>query len=112
MYDEDEDLLADIIDTYAEMQYKCVEEVLKPARNSTLRIIGRTSATTAGRLSHLWFSTGSAGSTTAAAPCSRQYGIDPCRLTVTELWISCFPPGLRAGKYHVPDRGRNLGRPV
>ncbi|HHT54461.1 MAG TPA: hypothetical protein GX011_06015 [Clostridiales bacterium] len=29
MYDEDEDLLADIIDTYAEMQYKCVEEVLK-----------------------------------------------------------------------------------
>ena len=23
--------------------------------------------------------------------------------------ISCFPPGLRAVKYHVPDRGRNLG---
>lgn len=29
MYDEDEDLLADIIDTYAELQYRCVEEVLK-----------------------------------------------------------------------------------
>lgn len=29
MYDEDEDLLADIIDAYADMQYKCVEEVLK-----------------------------------------------------------------------------------
>ncbi len=29
MYDEDEELFADIIDTYAEMQYKCAEEVLK-----------------------------------------------------------------------------------
>ncbi|MBE7068240.1 MAG: hypothetical protein E7381_02955 [Clostridiales bacterium] len=29
MYDEDEDLLADIIDAYAEMQYKCAEAVLK-----------------------------------------------------------------------------------
>ena len=29
MYDEDENLLADIIDTYAEMQYKCLEAVLK-----------------------------------------------------------------------------------
>ena len=29
MYDEDEDLFADIVDTHAEMQYKCVEEVLK-----------------------------------------------------------------------------------
>ncbi len=29
MYDEDEDLFADIVDTYAEMQYKCAEEVLK-----------------------------------------------------------------------------------
>lgn len=29
MYDEDEDLLADIVDTYAEMQYKCVEAALK-----------------------------------------------------------------------------------
>jgi uroporphyrinogen decarboxylase len=29
MYDEDEDLLADIVDTYAEMQYKCVEAVLQ-----------------------------------------------------------------------------------
>lgn len=28
MYDEDEDLLADIIDTYAEMQYRCAEAVL------------------------------------------------------------------------------------
>jgi uroporphyrinogen decarboxylase len=28
MYDEDEDLFADIVDTYAEMQYQCVEEVL------------------------------------------------------------------------------------
>ena len=28
MYDEDEDLFADIVDAYAEMQYKCVEEVL------------------------------------------------------------------------------------
>ncbi len=28
MYDEDEELFADIVDTYAEMQYKCVEEVL------------------------------------------------------------------------------------
>jgi len=28
MYDEDEDLFADIVDTYAEMQYRCVEEVL------------------------------------------------------------------------------------
>ena len=28
MYDEDEDLLADIIDTYAEMQYKCIETIL------------------------------------------------------------------------------------
>ena len=29
MYDEDETLFADIVDTYAEMQYKCLEEVLK-----------------------------------------------------------------------------------
>lgn len=29
MYDEDEELFADIIDTYAEMQYKCAEAVLK-----------------------------------------------------------------------------------
>lgn len=29
MYDEDEDLFADIIDTFAEMQYKCVESILK-----------------------------------------------------------------------------------
>jgi uroporphyrinogen decarboxylase len=29
IYDEDEDLFADIVDTYAEMQYKCAEEVLK-----------------------------------------------------------------------------------
>ena len=29
MYDEDEELFADIIDTYAEMQYKCTEEALK-----------------------------------------------------------------------------------
>lgn len=29
MYDEDEDLLADIIDTYAEMQYQCVKAVLE-----------------------------------------------------------------------------------
>ncbi|MBE6542095.1 MAG: hypothetical protein E7672_06570 [Ruminococcaceae bacterium] len=29
MYDEDETLFADIVDTYAEMQYKCVEEILK-----------------------------------------------------------------------------------
>lgn len=29
IYDEDEELFADIVDTYAEMQYKCVEEVLK-----------------------------------------------------------------------------------
>lgn len=29
MYDEDEDLFADIIDTYAEMQYRCVEAVLE-----------------------------------------------------------------------------------
>ncbi|MBE6542096.1 MAG: hypothetical protein E7672_06575 [Ruminococcaceae bacterium] len=29
MYDEDEALFADIVDTYAEMQYKCVEEMLK-----------------------------------------------------------------------------------
>ena len=28
MYDEDEDLFADIVDTYAEMQYKCVEKML------------------------------------------------------------------------------------
>ena len=28
MYDEDEDLFADIVDTYAEMQYKCVEATL------------------------------------------------------------------------------------
>ena len=28
MYDEDEDLLADIVDTYAEMQYKCTEAIL------------------------------------------------------------------------------------
>lgn len=28
MYDEDEDLLADIVDTAAEMQYKCVEAIL------------------------------------------------------------------------------------
>ena len=28
MYDEDEDLMADIVDTYAEMQYQCVEAVL------------------------------------------------------------------------------------
>ena len=29
MYDEDEDLLADIIDAYADMQYKCLEAVLE-----------------------------------------------------------------------------------
>lgn len=29
IYDEDEDLFADIVDTYAEMQYKCAEEILK-----------------------------------------------------------------------------------
>ena len=29
MYDEDEDLFADIIDTYAEMQYKCAEAILE-----------------------------------------------------------------------------------
>lgn len=29
MYDEDEDLFADIIDTFAEMQYKCVETILE-----------------------------------------------------------------------------------
>ena len=28
MYDEDEELFADIIDTYAEMQYKCIEKML------------------------------------------------------------------------------------
>ncbi|MBQ8758885.1 MAG: hypothetical protein IJZ20_04245 [Clostridia bacterium] len=28
MYDEDEDLLADIVDSYAELQYKCTEAVL------------------------------------------------------------------------------------
>ena len=28
IYDEDEDLFADIVDTYADMQYKCVEAVL------------------------------------------------------------------------------------
>jgi len=28
MYDEDEDLFADIVDTFAEMQYKCVEKLL------------------------------------------------------------------------------------
>lgn len=29
LYDEDEDLLADIVDTYAEMQYRCAEAVLE-----------------------------------------------------------------------------------
>lgn len=29
MYDEDEELFADIVDTFAEMQYKCVEAVLE-----------------------------------------------------------------------------------
>ena len=29
MYDEDEELFADIVDTYAEMQYKCAEAVLE-----------------------------------------------------------------------------------
>lgn len=29
MYDEDEELLSDIIDTYADMQYRCLEEILK-----------------------------------------------------------------------------------
>ena len=29
LYDEDEDLFADIVDTYAEMQYKCVEAMLE-----------------------------------------------------------------------------------
>ena len=29
IYDEDEDLFADIVDTYAEMQYKCVEAILE-----------------------------------------------------------------------------------
>ena len=29
MYDEDEDLLADIIDTYAEMQYQCAKAILE-----------------------------------------------------------------------------------
>ena len=28
MYDEDEDLFADIVDTYADMQYKCIEKML------------------------------------------------------------------------------------
>ena len=28
MYDEDEDLFADIVDTYADMQYRCVEAIL------------------------------------------------------------------------------------
>ena len=35
MYDEDEDLFADIIDTYAEMQYRCVERFSKPGPSST-----------------------------------------------------------------------------
>ena len=29
MYDEDEELFADIVDTYAEMQYKCAEAILE-----------------------------------------------------------------------------------
>jgi len=29
MYDEDEELFADIVDTYAEMQYKCIETILE-----------------------------------------------------------------------------------
>ncbi len=29
MYDEDEDLFADVVDAYAEMQYKCAEAILK-----------------------------------------------------------------------------------
>lgn len=29
IYDEDEDLFADIVDTYAEMQYKCLETILE-----------------------------------------------------------------------------------
>ena len=29
MYDEDEELFADIVDTYADMQYKCIEKVLE-----------------------------------------------------------------------------------
>ena len=29
IYDEDEDLFADIVDTYADMQYKCVEAILE-----------------------------------------------------------------------------------
>ena len=29
MYDEDEDLFADIVDTYADMQYKCAEAILE-----------------------------------------------------------------------------------
>ena len=29
LYDEDEDLFADIVDAYADMQYKCAEEILK-----------------------------------------------------------------------------------
>ena len=29
MYDEDEDLFADVVDAYADMQYKCAEEILK-----------------------------------------------------------------------------------
>lgn len=29
MYNDDEDLFADIVDTFAEMQYQCVEEILK-----------------------------------------------------------------------------------
>ena len=29
LYDEDEDLFADVVDAYADMQYKCVEEILK-----------------------------------------------------------------------------------
>lgn len=29
LYDEDEDLFADLVDAYADMQYKCAEEILK-----------------------------------------------------------------------------------
>lgn len=29
LYDEDEDLFADLVDTYADLQYKCLEELLK-----------------------------------------------------------------------------------
>ena len=29
LYDEDEELFADLVDAYADMQYKCVEEILK-----------------------------------------------------------------------------------